>query len=60
MLGIEPAEYAKMLKERFGAYDFTYHYDNNVLLYKWKSYTDCCKFTRFINNEAKKRKFFIG
>lgn len=59
MLGIELTDYVLLLKNEFHATDFHYNPKYNVLLWKWKNYNDCHRFTLYVNNEAKKRKFFI-
>lgn len=59
MLNMELTDYVLFLKEHFHATHFTYNIERNLLLWKWNSYNDCHKFTLFVNNEAKKRKFFI-
>ena len=59
MLNMELTDYIILLKDKFNAVNFTYSIEKNVLLWKWKSYSDCHKFTLFVNNEARKRKFFI-
>lgn len=59
MLEISLTDYILLLKNKFNVYDFHYNKDKNVLIYYWKNYNDCHKFTLFINSEARKRKFFI-
>lgn len=59
MLGISLTDYILLLKDRFGAIDFKYIKDKNLLLWKWKNYNDCHKFTLWVNAESRKRKFFI-
>lgn len=59
MLNIELTDYIILLKDKFNAVNFTYNIEKNVLLWKWENYSDCHKFTLFVNNEARKRKFFI-
>ena len=56
MLNIELTDYILMLKDKFHAVNFSY--ENNVLLWNWKNYSDCHNFVLFINREAKKRSFF--
>lgn len=59
MLGIPPADYVLLLKDIFHADKIRYFRDTNLLIFHWKDYSDCMKFTRFINQEAVKRKFMI-
>lgn len=59
MLNIELTDYIYLLKNNFNATSFYYNIDTNVLLWKWKTYSDCHNFTLFVNKEARKRKFFI-
>ena len=59
MLQMEVEDYILMLKDRFHVKKFVYFKDENVLLLKWENYIDCHTFTRFINSEARKRKFMI-
>ena len=59
MLQITPADFILLLKDKFHAYDFSYYKNSNLLLWHWKTYDDCHKFTLYINKEAKKRQFFI-
>lgn len=59
MLNISLIDYVLLLKNDFNATDFHYNINYNVLLWKWKTYSDCHKFTLFINKEARKRKFFV-
>lgn len=59
MLNISLTDYILLLKEKFNAYNFSYSKEKNVLLWSWKNYIDCHKFLLFINNEARKRKYFI-
>ena len=58
MLGISLTDYVLLLKDKFHAVNFKFP-NQNILLWDWQSYTDCHNFVRFINNEAKKRKYFI-
>lgn len=59
MLGIEFTDYVLMLKEKFNVTNFHYNKDKNVLIWYWDNYADCHRFTLYINNQAKKRKFFV-
>ena len=59
MLNMDVVDYILMLKDKFHAIDFSYSKDKNVLLWQWKNYNDCHIFTRFVNLEARKRKYFI-
>lgn len=59
MLGIPPADYVLLLKNEFNVSKMTYFKDKNLLVFHWKNYNDCCRFVKFINQEAIKRRFFI-
>lgn len=59
MLGIAPADYVLLLKDTFHADKIRYFPDKNLLIFHWKNYSDCHKFTFFINQEARKRRFMI-
>lgn len=59
MLNISLTDYILLLRDQFNAYNFRYYYDSNLLLWDWKSQSDCHRFTLFINNNSKKLKFFI-
>ena len=59
MLDLELTDYIILLKNKFNAINFHYDVVHNVLLWNWQSYTDCHNFTLYVNNEARKRKFFI-
>lgn len=59
MLEMELTDYVLLLKDKFHAQNFRYLSEPNLLLFDWKNYSDCHKFTLYINNEARKRKFFI-
>ena len=58
MLNITPADYVLLLKDTYNA-KVRYFPDENLLIFHWKSYSDCMRFTKFINQEAIKRKFMI-
>lgn len=58
MLNISLTDYVLLLKDKFHAVNFKFP-NQNILLWEWQSYSDCHKFTLFINTEARKRKYFI-
>lgn len=58
MLNISLTDYILLLKNKFHATNFKFP-EQKILLWDWKSYSDCHNFVRFINQEAKKRKYFI-
>lgn len=59
MLGIELSDYILLLKNKFNATNFHYNPKYNVLLWDWNSYSDCHRFTLYVNKEAKNRQFFV-
>ncbi len=59
MLNISLTDYVQLLIEHFNAIDLYYNPKYNVLLWKWKTYADCHRFTLYVNKEARSRKFFI-
>ena len=59
MLNIPPCDFILLLKNKFKAINIRYHKENNYLAWDWENYSDCHKFTLWVNNEARKRSFFI-
>ena len=59
MLEISPVDYVLLLINEFHVDSIRYFKESNVLTFYWKKYSDCNKFTKFINQEAIKRKFMI-
>lgn len=59
MLQIPLTDFILLLKDKYKANVTSYCFESNVLIFNWDNYNDCHKFTLFINNEARKRKFFI-
>lgn len=59
MLGISPAEYVKLLIEKFHPDRIKYFQEQDVLVYSWKNINDCRAFKNWINAEARKRKYII-
>lgn len=59
MLNISLENYIYLLKDQYHVTKIEYDKPSNLLLWKWRSYSDCHKFVQFVNKEAKKRKFFI-
>ena len=60
MLGISPAEYVKMLIEKFEVDYISFndkHWNHGVLIFSWESQSKMRKFKNFINAEARKRNF---
>ena len=57
MLGITPAEYVKLLVERFRP-DIL-KFGNNELIYGWKDYSKAHTFVLWINREARNRNFIV-
>ena len=47
------------LKPKYIHDKIRYFPEKNLLIFHWKEYSNCAKFTRFINQEAVKRKFMI-
>lgn len=54
-----PIEDFLLLLKKYNVSKVYYNKDANVLIYSWDNYSDCHKFTLFINAEAKKRNFVI-
>ena len=59
MLDIPLTDYILLLRDKFNAYNFEYFSSSDLLLWDWKSYEDCHKFTLFVNREARKRNFLV-
>ena len=59
MLGISLCNYILLLVNKFNAINLEYFEDKNLLFWQWKNYIDCHKFTQWINQQAKKNKFYI-
>ena len=59
MLGISPAEYVKLLIEKFHPDRIEYFQDTNVLVYSWKNISACRAFKNWLNAEARKHNYII-
>ena len=59
MLNMPLTDYIFFLRDNFNATDFRYNPNDGVLLWKWKSYNDCHRFTLFVNQTARKKQYFI-
>ena len=59
MLNISPADFVKLLIEKFAPSDITYSLEYNVLIYSWKDITAMRKYKNWLNAEARKRSFII-
>lgn len=59
MLGISPAEYVKLLIEKFHPDRIKYNQEANVLIYSWKNISDQRKFKNWLNAEARKHNYII-
>ena len=59
MVNMKLTDYILFLKDNFNATNFCYNEKDNVLLWDWETYGDCHRFTSWVNQEARKRKFFI-
>ena len=59
MLGISPADYVKLLIEKFHPDRIKYSEEHDVLVFSWKRLDDMRKFKNWLNAEARKHKFII-
>lgn len=59
MLNISPAEYAKLLIEKFHPDSIKYFQETDVLCYSWKKQADMRVFKNWLNAEARKRNYII-
>lgn len=59
MLNLSPAEYAKMLIERFKPDNIKYFEDTDVLVYSWKSQAQMRLFKNWLNAQARKYNFKV-
>lgn len=59
MLNISPAEFVKMLVEKYKVDNISYNAEKNVLVYSWNNREAMRKFKNAMNAEARKRNFQI-
>ena len=59
MLNISPADYVKLLIEKFHPDRIKYSEEHDVLVFSWKRLDDMRKFKNWLNAEARKHKFII-
>ena len=59
MLNISPAEFVKLLIDKFHPDYIAYDEERDVLVYSWKKQSDMRLFKNWLNAEARKRKFYV-
>lgn len=59
MLGISPADYVKLLIEKFHPDRIKYNQEANVLIYSWKNINHMRLFKNWLNAEARKHNYII-
>lgn len=59
MLNLSPADFVKMLIEKFKPDNIWYSKEYDVLGYSWKNINECRLFKNWLNKEARKRKYII-
>ena len=59
MLNISPAEFVKMLVEKYKPDYISYNSETNVLVYSWVDQAAMRKFKNAINAESRKRNYMI-
>lgn len=59
MLNISPADFVKLLIEKFHPDHIKYYEEADVLTYSWRKQADCRKFKNWINAEARKYKYIV-
>lgn len=59
MLNISPAEFVKMLVEKYQPDNISYNFETNVLVYSWSSQTAMRKFKNQINKIAREKNYQI-
>lgn len=59
MLNISPADFVKLLIERFKPDHIKFYEDANVLTYSWKSQAAMRLYKNFINKKAREINYFI-
>ena len=59
MLNISPAEFVKMLVEKYKPDNISYNSETNVLVYSWVDQAAMRKFKNAMNAESRKRNYMI-
>ena len=59
MLNLSPADFVKMLIEKFKPDNIWYSKEHDVLGYSWENINDMRKYKNWLNAEARKRSFII-
>lgn len=59
ILDITPVEFVKLLMEKFNAINFHYSTKFDVLMYSFKTQSDCRKYKNFINKKAREKNFIV-
>ena len=59
MLNISPADFVKLLVERFKVDKIKYFQEEDVLIYSWSSLQRARDFKNWLNAEARKRNFML-
>jgi hypothetical protein len=60
MLGMDLCDFLLLLKNKYKASNFWSDKNAELVVWSWKRYEDCHKYTLFVNREAKKRNFHVG
>ena len=59
MLNISPADYVKLIIDKFKPDSIHYFPENDVLIYSWKSIAAMRLFKNWLNKQARERKFIV-
>ena len=59
MLNISPAEYVKLLVEKFHPDKITYIEEADVLIYSWRKQADMRAFKNWLNAQARKYNYVV-
>lgn len=59
ILDIPPSDLVKLLIDKYKVDNISYNYENNVLIYSWKSQAEMRKFKNFINQKAREKNYRI-
>lgn len=59
ILNLTPVEFVKFLIQEFKAVNFHYNTKADVLIYSFKTQSDCRKYKNFINKKAREKNFIV-